>query len=152
MKKLISLCIAFICIFALVGCIPENTVNIKFPFAVTDVVNIEMYHSSASSNSEMKVIESKEDIKALYEKLESITYKIKDSEETSPPEITSFRFNLSDGTNYELVYLGYGVKNGRLKSSTGNFDYFTSADIGWNWRWLNEDLEAVTVDESELPK
>ena len=152
MKKLVSLALAFVCIFSLAGCIPENTVNIKFPFAVEDVVNIEMYHSSASSNPEMKMIESKEDIKELYEKIERISCKIKDSEETASPEITSFRFNLTDGTNYELIYVCYGVKTGRLISHTGKFDYFTSADIGWNWVWLNQELTAVTVGESEMPK
>ena len=152
MKKVISLIVAFVCAFALVGCFPENTVNIEFPFEPEDVVNIEMYHRSATSESEMKVIESKEDINELYDKFERITYKIKDSEGSSSPEITSFRFNLSDGTNYELVYVGYGVKNGRLKSSTGKFDYFTSADIGWNWKWLNEDLTAIPIDYSEMPK
>ena len=37
-----------------------------------------------------------------------------------------------------------------LKSSTGNFEYFTSADIGAYWSDI--DLEAVAVEESELPK
>jgi hypothetical protein len=36
-----------------------------------------------------------------------------------------------------------------LKSSTGNFEYFTSADI--SSYWSNTDLEAVSVEESELP-
>ena len=65
-------------------------------------------------------------------------------------EITSFRFNLSDGTSYELIYGCYGVKTGNLKSSTGNFEYFTSADIGSYW--YNIDREVVSVEESELPK
>ena len=41
--------------------------------------------------------------------------------------------NLSDGTNYEMVYSCYGVKNGSLKSTTGDFEYFASADIGAAW-------------------
>lgn len=36
-----------------------------------------------------------------------------------------------------------------LKSSAGNFEYFTSADI--SSYWSNTDLEAVPVEESELP-
>ena len=71
-------------------------------------------------------------------------------EETTGADVTSFRFNLSDGTNYELIYVCNGVKNGKLKSPTGNFEYFTSSDIGAYWS--NIDLEAVTVEESELPK
>ena len=74
----------------------------------------------------------------------------KAAEETAGAAITSFRFNLSDGTSYELIYACHGVKNGNLESSTGNFKYFTSADIGSYWD--NIDLEAVSVEESELPK
>ena len=45
MKKLISLILAFICIFTLVGCFPEDTVNIKFPFEPEDIAFIEIHHS-----------------------------------------------------------------------------------------------------------
>ena len=47
---------------------------------------------------------------------------------------------------------GYGVKNGTLSSRTGKFKYFSSADIGWNWRFLNEEVEAVPAKESEVPQ
>ena len=65
--------------------------------------------------------------------------------------VTSFRFNLSDGTSYDLIYACYGVKNGELKSEAGGFKYFTSADIGSYWNNLNTDLEAIPINESELP-
>lgn len=52
----------------------------------------------------------------------------------------------------DSIFTAYGVKKGNLKSTTGNFEYFTSADIGWNWYYLNEELEAVAVEESELPQ
>ena len=39
--------------------------------------------------------------------------------------MTGFRFNLSDGTSYDLIYACYGVKNGELKSEAGGFKYFT---------------------------
>lgn len=76
--------------------------------------------------------------------------KEKQVEETTGADVTSFRFNLSDGTNYELIYVCNGVKNGKLKSFTGNFEYFTSSDIGSYW--FDIDLEAVPAEESELPK
>ncbi|MBR5823704.1 MAG: hypothetical protein IKY67_06145, partial [Paludibacteraceae bacterium] len=131
---------------------PAKEVNLEFPFEIEDVENIEMYHYVGTPGQvEKKVIVSEQDIKTLYEKFESISYKLKKVDEVAGGETTSFRFNLSDGTMYELIYRGYGVKKGVLKSPTGDFTYFTSADIGWNWRWLNEDLEAVEVDKSELP-
>ena len=131
---------------------PAKEVNLEFPFEIEEVDNIEMYHYVGTPGKvEKKVIESENDIKALYETFERITYKLKKVDEVAGGETTSFRFNLSDGTMYELIYRGYGVKNGILKSPTGDFTYFTSADIGWNWQWLNKDLVAVEVDKSELP-
>lgn len=59
-------------------------------------------------------------------------------------------FNLSGGTSYELIYECNGVKKGNLKSSTGNFEYSTSVDIGSYWS--NIDIDAVAVEESELPR
>ena len=72
-------------------------------------------------------------------------------EETAGAAVTSFRFNLSDGTSYDLIYACYGVKNGELKSAAGGFKYFTSADIGSYWNNLNTELEAIPINESELP-
>ena len=152
----------WIIIAAVVACIvvavcfltnpPAKEVNLEFPFEIEDVENIEMYHYVGTPGQvEKKVIESEQDIKTLYNKFESITYKLKKADDVAGVETTSFRFNLSDGTIYELIYCGYGVKNGILKSPTVGFEYFTSADIGWNWSWLNKGLEAVVVDKSELP-
>ena len=61
---------------------------------------------------------------------ENLSLKEKQVEENTGADVTSFRFNLSDGSNYELVYVCNGVRNGKLKSSTGNFEYFTRSDIG----------------------
>ena len=86
----------------------------------------------------------------MYDRFEGLTLKLKETEETTGGKITSFRFNLSDGTTSELIYVFCGVNSGKLTSSTGNFEYFTSADIGSYWNDI--DLEAVSVEESELPK
>ena len=149
MKKLIALVLALACVFALVGC-NTKTVNIDLPFEVDDVENVEMYHFvGAPVSAEKKVIVEEENIKSLYDMFEGLDLTNKAVEETTGAAITSFRFNLSDGTSYELIYGCYGVKKGNLKSSTGNFEYFTSADIGSYWS--NIDIEAVPVEESELP-
>lgn len=50
-----------------------------------------------------------------------------------------------------MIYACYGVKNGELKSEAGGFKYFTSADIGSYWNDLNTELEAIPINESELP-
>ena len=161
MKKTVGLISLLILMMGLVSCNGE-TFNIDFPFGVEDVENIEMYHySGVPVSAEKKVIVEESDITALYDMFEDLSLEDKQVEETTGASVTSFRFNLSDGTNYELVYVcdgvkngklksSTGVKNGKLKSSTGNFEYFTSSDIGSYWS--NIDLEAVPVEESELPK
>ena len=86
-----------------------------------------------------------------YLMFKGLSLKDKTAEETAGADVTSFRFNLSDGTSYDLIYACYGAKNGNLKSEAGGFAYFTSADIGSYWNNLNKELEATPVNESELP-
>ena len=149
MKKATNLISFLILMMVLVGCSKE-TVHIDFPFEVGDIENIEMYHyAGVPASAEKKVVVAESDITGLYDMFEDLSLKDKQVEETTGADVTSFRFNLSDGTNYELVYVCNGVKNGKLKSSTGNFEYFTRSDIGSYW--FNNELEAVPVEESELP-
>ncbi len=152
MKKVIAL-ISFTFLFlGLVGC-SGRTVNINFPFEVGDVENVEMYYYAGMPvSAEKKVVTEKSDISALYEMFEGLSLKDKKVVENTGTDVTSFRFNLLDGTNYELIYVCDGVKSGNLKSKTGNFEYFTSADIGAYWDNLNTELEATPVNESELPQ
>ena len=152
MKKLIALVLALVCILGIVGCDQNKTESIEFPFAIEDITNIEMYHFDGTlGNAEKKVVIDEDDKKSVYDlfgRISLTTERV--STDTSGGSTVSFRFNLADGTNYELTYIGYGIKNGILKSSTGNFEYFTLADIfGF---WIHIDIEAVAVEESELPK
>ena len=152
MKKLIALVLALVCILGIVGCDQNKTESMEFPFAIEDVTNIEMYHfDSTLGNAEKKVVIDEDDMKAVYDMFERLSLTSeKVSTDTSGGSTISFTFNLVDGTNYELTYIGHGIKNGTLKSSTGNFEYFTIADIyGF---WITIDLEAVTVEENEFPK
>ena len=150
MKKTIGMTALLFLMMGLIGCNGE-TANIDFPFEVGDVENIEMYHyAGAPVSAEKKIVVAKTDLTDLYHMFENLSLTDKQVEEITGADVTSFRFNLSDGTNYELVYVCNGVKNGKLKSSTGNFEYFTSSDIGSYWS--NMDLESVPVKESELPK
>lgn len=153
MRRLITFVFTLVCVLALAGCNNRSMDynNIDFPFEVGNVESVEMYHFvGVPVSAEKKVIVEEETIKSLYDMFKGLSLKDKQVEETAGADVTSFRFNLSDGTNYELIYICNGVKNGKLKSSTGNFEYFTSADIGSYW--INIDIEAVPVEESELPK
>ena len=149
MKKMIGMITLLLLMMGVVGCNGEK-VNIDFPFEVGEVENIEMYHyTGVPVSAEKKVVVAKTDITDLYHMFENLSLTDKQVEEITGADVTSFRFNLSDGTNYELIYVGNAVKNGKLKSSTGNFEYFTRSDIGSYW--FNNELEAVPVEESELP-
>jgi hypothetical protein len=139
-------------LFDFISCSQNKTASIEFPFKIEDVTNIEMYCVEETTGYvEKKVVVDEDDIQAVYDlfgRISLTTERV--STDTSGGSTVSFRFNLADGTNYELTYIGYGIKNGTLKSSTGNFEYFTLADIfGF---WIHIDIEAVAVDESELPK
>ncbi len=151
MKKAIALFSLTVLVLCLAGC-NRKPVKIDFPFDVEDVENIEMYHSAGVPVIvEKKVVTAESDISALYEMFEGLSLIDKEIEETAGADVTSFRFNLSDGTSYELIYVSGGVKRGNLKSETGGFVYFTSADIGAYWYDLNRALKAAPVNESELP-
>ncbi len=112
MKKAIGLIALLILIMGLVGCNGE-TVNIDFPFEVGDVENIEMYHyAGVPVSAEKKVVVAESDITGLYDMFEDLSLKDKQVEETKG-RCDQFRFNLSDGTNYELIYASQ-VKYKRL--------------------------------------
>ena len=151
MKKVTVLIFALILTLGLVGC-NGKTVNIDFPFEVDAVKSVEMYrYDKVPASAEKKVVVAESDIKVLYDMFKGLSLKDKTAEETARAVVTSFRFNLSDGRSYDLIYACYGVKNGNLKSKAGGFKYFTSADIGSYWNDLNKELEATPVNESELP-
>ncbi len=153
MKKILALVLTFVCILGLTGCGKDKTITLDLPFEVADVENVEMYHySGAPVSAEKKVVVAEKDIKNLYDLFDGLSLKEEKVEEITGAEVISFRFNFSDGTNYELIYGGHGVKNGSLKSATGGFEYSTIADILAYWSNLNKELEAVSVEESELPK
>ena len=69
-------------------------------------------------------------------------------EQTAGGVTTSFRFRLRSGSDYEIIYVSHGVKNGELKLPHA-FHYRTEADIGSIWNQL--DYEALAVEAVELP-
>lgn len=151
MKKAITFVWILVCVFGLFGCGKTKTESIEFPFEIEEITNIEMYHySGVPVSAEKKVVVAEDDIKSLFDMFGGLSLQDNKVEETAGADVTSFRFNLSDGTNYELIYCYNGVKGGSLQSSTDNFEYFTNADVGSYWS--NIDLESVSVEESELPK
>ena len=105
----------FSCILSPFNCQLFFRLKINFPFEVEDVENVEMYHyDGVPASAEKKVVVAENDIKTLYDKFKGLSLKDKTTEETAGADVISFRFNLSDGTSYDLIYACYGVKNGEL--------------------------------------
>ena len=88
-------------------------------------------------------------IEEIYQTFESVSLKDKTTEPTAGGSVTSFRFNLSDGTSYEVIYSEVAVKAGRVITTGMEQDFFTSADIGAFWG--SYDYEVTTALEDELP-
>ena len=55
-----------------------------------------------------------------------------------------FTFYLADGTSYEINYLSFATKSGRLQSENAGFDYFTSGDLVGLWENLSGESEVVS--------
>lgn len=144
--------------FPLTGCDEDGPISrqsemtqetVTLPFDVADVCNVEIYRYVVSSAAEKKVATEAEDIAHLYFVFSGLEVSGKERKPAPGKAITSFRFNLSDGTSYEIIYYSIAVKSGRLKFPSEQLDYFTSADIGGLWSNIN--YEVVAASEDELP-
>lgn len=146
-KKITVAIFTVILCLSLAGC--NKTEKIDLPFELSEIENIEMFHFIDPMDAEKKVITEQEDIEDIYTLLESISLKDKKTEPVAGGSTTSFRFNLSDGTDYEITYSEIAVKSGRIVMSDNEKDYFTSADIEAIWN--NSDYTVEEATENELP-
>ena len=126
LKKMFMLLMAIMLLFCIVLLVVEK-VSIDFPFELSSVENVEMFRFTNPADAEKKVITESEDIEGIYQTFESISLKDKATEPTAGGSVTSFRFNLSDGTSYEVIYSAVAVKSGRIITTGMEQDFFTSA-------------------------
>ncbi len=150
MKRVNTVILAVCLILCFTGCNRKvKDVHIEFPFEVTAVEKVETYHyDGVPATAEKKVVTEAEDIENLYTMFERITLQAgKVAEETTGGCVAGFRFILSGGTDYELIYTGHGVKKGMLKSNSGKFNYFTSSDIGQYWNNLSYEIAPAELEE-----
>ena len=147
MKKQFAFVLAIVLCLILGGCSQE--VSLSFPFEDADVVRIEMFHFIAPTEAEKKVLTEQEDIQNLYQFLSGLTLQDKETEPVAGGSATSFRFHLSDGTAYEIIYSSIAVKSGRIWATGMDQDYFTSADVGGIYQSFQYEAEAAA--EEELP-
>ena len=155
---LLSLLLCATAIFTVLCLLPINIpfgeTKLQLAFDASDVESVEMYHYTGTpALAEKKTITDKQAIQALYEALDGLALKRKSiTGSADEAKVTSFRFKLSDGAEYALVYTEYGVKRGMLSMESGTFEFFTSANIGWYWTQLDPAAEAVPAGTDELPR
>lgn len=147
MKKQFAFVLAMVLCLILSGCSQE--VSLSFPFEDADVERIEMFHFIAPTEAEKKVLTEQDDIQDLYQFLSGLTLRDKKTEPVAGGSVTSFRFHLSDGTTYEVIYSSIAVKSGRIWAAGMGQDYFTSADVGGIYNAYH--YEAEDAEEEELP-
>ena len=150
MKKLLlalAVTLGLLLSLSLASC--ARTVSIELPFGLADLDRVEMFRFQNPAQAEKKVITDPEDMKDLYDRLESISLKDKKTEPVAGGSVTGFRFHCTNGKTYEVIYSAIGVKSGRIKMTDWETDYFTSADLGACWN--NYDYPVTDAAESELP-
>lgn len=131
----------------LIGCSKKTMINL--PFDVANIDNVEMYQFVVPAAAEKMTVTETDDIHELYTMFANLSVSDKKTEPVLGGKTTSFRFNLNDGTSYEMIYCAETTKSGRVLIPDEKLDYFTSADIGGCWDSYK--YEVVSVKESELP-
>lgn len=147
MKKQFAFVLAIVLCLILGGCSQE--VSLSFPFEADAVERVEMFYFISPTEAEKKVLTEQEDIQDLYQFLNGLALRDQETEPVAGGSVTSFRFHLSDGTAYEVIYFSSAVKSGRIWATGMDQDYFTSADVGGIYQSFQHEAEAAA--EEELP-
>lgn len=147
MKKQFAFVLSIVLCLILGGCSQEESLSL--PFEDADVERVEMFYFIDPTEAEKKVLTEQEDIQDLYQFLSGLTLRDKKTEPVAGGSVTSFRFHLSDGTTYEVIYSSIAVKSGRIWATGMGQDYFTSADVGGIYNAYH--YEAEDAEEEELP-
>ncbi len=147
MKKAAVFFLAVILPAVLAGCSP--TVTVELPFMPSEVESAEIFQYVVPADAEKKGITNPADIASLCAVFEGLSVQERELEPAAGAGATGFRFCLSDGTLYEIVYCPAAVKSGSLQLSWSEQAYVTDADIGALWKQY--DYSAVHAEEEELP-
>ena len=148
MKRItIILTIALILILC-TGC--SDSDKITLPLSAEEVENIELYRFVVPAQAEQKIVLEASDIQSIVDKLNSLQIKEEKAELFEGGETTSFRFNLNNGSVFEVIFtsLGEGL-GGPIKFSTSTTKYVAVTNIGAVWDECSS--AAIPIKESKLP-
>lgn len=141
-----------LCAFVLCGCEQYETVEgIELPFTEGEIETVETYsYTDTPTGAIKKTVTDRETIRYLYETLSGIPMQTGPIEAKTGADVSCFRFNLTDGSAFEVIYEGYGVKDGLLSFPSLGKTYHVRADI--NGVWANLSGEALPAEPSEVPQ
>lgn len=144
-----SLILFLLCTFILTGCATHKTEkNLDFPFEIADITSVDTYYyEGVPTAAEKKIVTEKNDIEALYNYFENLTFRNKATERAAGGAVALFRFHLADGTQYEISCLNDGTKGGISMLVIDDAEHYTTADIEAYWFSLS--YEAVPVDSPD---
>lgn len=157
MKRLKILTFVMLMLVVLCGCDAEK-VHLTIPLEAEEITYAEMFRHGILRGEpvsvEKKTVTSAEDIQALINGLERPELEPVQRKSNEYTTVYAFRFYPTNDKSepFEITYYYYGVKNGILCVQGDETDYFTIANVGWNWAQLNDELIAVPAEESDLPK
>ena len=147
MKKLFCYSLLLLPLIAL-ACTACAQPRLVLPFAAAEVVQVEVYRFTVPTQAEQKMVTGESDIAHIVDTLTASPVRQNRLAEVAGSTVTSFRFHLTDGQFFTVLYADHGDGAGTLRSSYA-FDYQTTADIGR--LWAECDYDAVPVDEAFLP-
>ena len=125
-----------------VGC--GKKAHIVFPFAASDVTKIEVIYKDGESDAQKKTVNKETEIDSLYKSFSELSVQEKDCASADTLGSVVFTFYLADGTSYEINYLSFATKSGRLQAENAGFAYFTSGDLVGLWENLSGESEVVS--------
>lgn len=130
MKKLISLALILGMLLSFSGCDDEKNHTLELPFKGSDVLYMLLSKDGGTADA-VKVTDGKT-IRTVYDTLTRLSVSDRDGAAEGASSVT-FVFCLEDGTQYDIEYRSGGVKTGWLCSDAGDFQVFTTADVGSIW-------------------
>ncbi|HLS53879.1 MAG TPA: hypothetical protein VK031_07885 [Tissierellaceae bacterium] len=145
MKRLVVFALCITIFFVLLGC-GRKEKNKILDFKAKDVENIEIYRFDIPVEAEGMLVTEREDI----EKVMKAFWQIKIQGDAKDlylvgGELISFRFNLKNGEEFTLAYLGRVM----LKTDKGDYRVWAE-EVGDLWQGL--DYPKSYVSEEKLPK
>ena len=103
-----------------------------------------MIYKDGESDAQKKTVNKETEIDSLYKSFSELSVQEKDCTSADTLGSVVFTFYLADETSYEINYLSFATKSGRLQSENAGFDYFTSGDLVGLWENLSGESKVVS--------